>query len=207
MSSSTHPHPNEVIPPSIRVVSKMCVEIQQIYDYICSSNPTDVARNLLLRDRDNECRQQGQQSEEPQHQEQHEKQTCGTLTKRKTYAARTSSASSLSSTTTGAINAEDRSMPDRSNGDSINGVLRKAIAKLQRKLQEPTKKKFYLHTRLDTHILPLTNVAFDRSGERCLTGSYDRTCAIVNTHDGNVEHVLREHDNVVFSVAFNFPKW
>lgn len=184
----------------------MLVEIHQIYDYICSSNPTDVARNLLLRDRDNECRQQGQQSE-PQHQEQHEKQTCGTLSKRKTYAARTSSASSLSSATTGAIITADRSMPDRSNGDSIHGVLRKAIAKLQRKLQEPTKKKFYLHTRLDTHILPLTNVAFDRSGERCLTGSYDRTCAIVNTHDGNVEHVLREHDNVVFSVAFNFPKW
>uniref|UniRef100_A0A1A9V9D6 WD_REPEATS_REGION domain-containing protein n=1 Tax=Glossina austeni TaxID=7395 RepID=A0A1A9V9D6_GLOAU len=84
--------------------------------------------------------------------------------------------------------------------------LKKAIAKLQRKLQEPTKKKFYIHTRSDAHILPLTNVAFDRIGERCLTGSYDRTCRIINTQTGCEEHVLREHNNVVFSVAFNLPK-
>ncbi|KAI9584697.1 hypothetical protein GQX74_006592 [Glossina fuscipes] len=86
-------------------------------------------------------------------------------------------------------------------------ALKKAIAKLQRKLQEPTKKKFYIHTRSDAHILPLTNVAFDRIGERCLTGSYDRTCRIINTQTGCEEHVLREHNNVVFSVAFNLPKW
>ena len=86
-------------------------------------------------------------------------------------------------------------------------ALKLAIIKLQRKLSEPIKKKFYLHKCLRSHLLPLTNVAFDRSGERCLTGSYDRTCRVINTQSATVEHTLEEHDNVVFAVAFNFPRW
>lgn len=178
--------------------------------FLCSSNPNDVARNVLqhMMDRDN---QQGHslQTNEQQHRHHHhhhlpphEDQTCETVTKQKTYA-------NEGDTTPDNRHRNSSHNANGTNAEStvIYGVVRKAIAKLQRKLQEPTKKKFYLHTRLDTHILPLTNISFDRNGERCITGSYDRTCRIISTHDGSVEHVLAEHDNVVFSVAYNFPKW
>ena len=29
------------------------------------------------------------------------------------------------------------------------------------------------------HILPLTNCAFNKSGDRFITGSYDRTCKVI----------------------------
>lgn len=90
--------------------------------------------------------------------------------------------------------------------DNYRDPLRQAIAKLQRKLLEPTQKKFYLQRRV-AHLLPLTNICFDRSGTRCLTGSYDRICRIINTHETVEEQLLKGHDNVVFSVAFNQPKW
>ncbi len=35
---------------------------------------------------------------------------------------------------------------------------------------------FYLFKILRAHILPLTNCAFNKSGDRFITGSYDRTC-------------------------------
>lgn len=86
-------------------------------------------------------------------------------------------------------------------------ALKQAIGKLQNKLREPVKKKFYLHKCYNSHILPLTNVCFDRSGEHCLTGSYDRTCHVINTNTAEVQHILSGHDNVVFSVGFNTPRW
>lgn len=58
-----------------------------------------------------------------------------------------------------------------------------------------------------THILPLTNVACDRRGERCATGSYDRTCRVWSVESGAELAVLSGHGNVVFSVAFNEPRW
>lgn len=153
-------------------------------------------------------------------QQPHLAETCGELTKRKALEANSTLLSASEARTTAttsdipvvATNSSIEMLENvadnkKYNNDNVNNILRKAIAKLQRKMHEPTKKKFYLHTRLDTHILPLTNVAFDRSGEHCLTGSYDRTCRIINTHKGTEEHVLGEHDNVVFSVAYNFPKW
>ena len=85
--------------------------------------------------------------------------------------------------------------------------IRNAIVKLQNKLKEPIKKKFYLYRTIDSHILPLTNVCFDRIGKYCLTGSYDRTCRIINTLNGTDESILKGHDNVVFSVGYNLPNW
>lgn len=41
-----------------------------------------------------------------------------------------------------------------------------ALERLQLRLLEPVKKKFYHYKTLKTHILPLTNVAFDKSGSR-----------------------------------------
>jgi len=37
---------------------------------------------------------------------------------------------------------------------------------------------FYLFKILRAHILPLTNCAFNKSGDRFITGSYDRTCKV-----------------------------
>lgn len=94
-----------------------------------------------------------------------------------------------------------------SSSQDMFSALKQAIFKLQAKLHEPIKKKFYLHKSYTSHILPLTNVCFDRSGERCLTGSYDRTCHVINTSTGQLQHMLTGHDNVVFSVGFNVPRW
>lgn len=84
--------------------------------------------------------------------------------------------------------------------------VRELLEKMQNKLKEPEKNKFYLYKTLQTHILPLTNVDFDRSGQKCITGSYDRTCRIWNVETGDEINVLKGHENVVFSVAFNYPK-
>ncbi len=35
---------------------------------------------------------------------------------------------------------------------------------------------------LRAHILPLTNCAFNKSGDRFITGSYDRTCKVRRMH-------------------------
>jgi dynein assembly factor with WDR repeat domains 1 len=84
--------------------------------------------------------------------------------------------------------------------------VRELLEKMQNKLMEPPKNKFYLYKTLQTHILPLTNVDFDRSGQKCITGSYDRTCRLWNVESGDEINVLKGHENVVFSVAFNHPK-
>eukprot|EP00795_Rhopilema_esculentum_P016681 gene16681-8123_t len=58
---------------------------------------------------------------------------------------------------------------------------------------------------LRAHILPLTNVAFNKSGSSFITGSYDRTCKIWDTASGEELHTLEGHKNVVYAVAYNNP--
>lgn len=50
--------------------------------------------------------------------------------------------------------------------DEIVPELIGALARIQLRLQEPVKKKFYHFKTLKTHLLPLTNVAFDKFGSR-----------------------------------------
>jgi dynein assembly factor with WDR repeat domains 1 len=50
---------------------------------------------------------------------------------------------------------------------------------------------------LRTHVLPLTNCAFNKAGDCFITGSYDRTCKLWNTHTGNEISTLEGHKNVV----------
>ncbi len=50
---------------------------------------------------------------------------------------------------------------------------------------------------LRTHLLPLTNCAFNKSGDRFITGSYDRTCRVWDTTSGEELLVLEGHKNVV----------
>uniref|UniRef100_A0A8B9L248 Dynein assembly factor with WDR repeat domains 1 n=1 Tax=Astyanax mexicanus TaxID=7994 RepID=A0A8B9L248_ASTMX len=79
------------------------------------------------------------------------------------------------------------------------------IKKLQDKLSQPDDHKFDLFKTLQAHILPLTNVAFNKSGSSFITGSYDRTCKIWDTASGTELHTLEGHKNVVYAVAFNNP--
>lgn len=58
---------------------------------------------------------------------------------------------------------------------------------------------------LRAHLLPLTNCAFDKSGKRFITGSYDRTCKVWDTDSGRELLSLDEHTNVVYTMAFNNP--
>lgn len=44
--------------------------------------------------------------------------------------------------------------------------LRKSLNKLQKKLQEPIKSNFYHFKTLKANVLPITNIAFDRDGNR-----------------------------------------
>lgn len=50
--------------------------------------------------------------------------------------------------------------------------------KLIEKLECTEAQSFYLFKILRAHILPLTNCAFNKSGDRFITGSYDRTCKV-----------------------------
>ncbi|KAF4712814.1 U4 u6 small nuclear ribonucleoprotein, partial [Perkinsus olseni] len=59
--------------------------------------------------------------------------------------------------------------------DSKKDVVRKMIYKLMDKLDGHNRsRKFYLYKILRAHILPLTNCAFNKSGSKFITGSYDR---------------------------------
>ncbi|KAL4648508.1 dynein assembly factor with WDR repeat domains 1 isoform X1 [Arapaima gigas] len=88
---------------------------------------------------------------------------------------------------------------------SRTAQLRQLICRLQDKLSQQDNDRFYLFKTLQAHILPLTNVAFNKSGTRFITGSYDRTCKIWDTISGEELHTLEGHRNVVYAVAFNNP--
>jgi dynein assembly factor with WDR repeat domains 1 len=85
--------------------------------------------------------------------------------------------------------------------------LRRLLLKLLEKQMEGADgvRDFYLFKVLRAHILPLTNCAFNKSGDRFITGSYDRTCKVWDTATGNELHTLEGHKNVVYAIAFNNP--
>ena len=49
---------------------------------------------------------------------------------------------------------------------------------------ENAEQKFGLFKVLEAHILPLTKCAFNKSGNKFITGSYDRTCKVWDTQSG-----------------------
>ena len=68
------------------------------------------------------------------------------------------------------------------------------------------------------HVLPLTNVALNKAGTKCvrargpvahagrfITGSYDRACKVWDSTSGEELHTLDGHKNVVYAIAFNNP--
>lgn len=83
--------------------------------------------------------------------------------------------------------------------------LRRLIYKLIEKLETNETNDFYLFKILRAHILPLTNCAFNKSGDKFITGSYDRTCKVWDTETGEELLTLEGHRNVVYAIAFNNP--
>ena len=79
------------------------------------------------------------------------------------------------------------------------------ILKLQSCLSEEVDHKFHLVRVVKAHILPITNIAFNKTASKFATGSYDRTCKLWDTLTGNELHTLDGHQNVVYTVAFNNP--
>ena len=82
------------------------------------------------------------------------------------------------------------------------------VKKLLASLQEKTtceKRVFYLFKMLRAHILPLTNCAFNKDGDKFITGSYDRTCKVWDTATGDELVSLEGHKNVVYALSFNTP--
>ena len=62
--------------------------------------------------------------------------------------------------------------------DTRRPQLRRLLFKLIEKLETNENNDFYLYKILRAHILPLTNCAFNKSGDKFITGSYDRTCKV-----------------------------
>merc|ERR1712159_706582 len=89
--------------------------------------------------------------------------------------------------------------------ESRRAQLRKLIFKLIEKQESNEAQNFYLFKILRAHILPLTNCAFNKSGDRFITGSYDRTCKVWDTNTGEELLTLEGHKNVVCAIAFNNP--
>lgn len=86
---------------------------------------------------------------------------------------------------------------------SSNALL--LFTELIEKLGSNETSDFFLFKILRAHILPLTNCAFNKSGDKFITGSYDRTCKVWNTISGDELLTLEGHRNVVYAIAFNNP--
>ncbi|CAB1348768.1 unnamed protein product [Coregonus sp. 'balchen'] len=85
------------------------------------------------------------------------------------------------------------------------------IVRLQEKLGQQDNRRFYLFKALQAHILPLTNVAFNKSGSRdkIATGSFDKTCRLWSAETGKCFHTFRGHtaeighSAEIISLSFN----
>lgn len=89
--------------------------------------------------------------------------------------------------------------------ESRKPQLKKLIEKLIEKQLENKRQEFTLFKVLRAHLLPLTNCAFNKSGDKFITGSYDRTCKVWDTVTGQELLSLDEHSNVVYTMSFNTP--
>mmetsp|Transcript_24626 Transcript_24626/g.58582 ORF Transcript_24626/g.58582 Transcript_24626/m.58582 type:complete len:183 (-) Transcript_24626:1355-1903(-) len=87
-------------------------------------------------------------------------------------------------------------------------ALRQLVHRLQEKMASDVyQSSFNLVKVLRAHILPLTNCAFNKSGDRFITGSYDRTCKVWDTHSGEEVHTLEGHKNVVRARRADALSW
>jgi dynein assembly factor with WDR repeat domains 1 len=72
-------------------------------------------------------------------------------------------------------------------------------------ITDKKEQEFDLFQVLPCHKLPLTNCAFNKNGDKFITGSYDHTCIIWDTDTGNLVNKLVGHKSVVYAISFNLP--
>jgi hypothetical protein len=89
--------------------------------------------------------------------------------------------------------------------ESRKPQLLRLLRKLLDKQSENEGREYGLFKVLRAHILPLTNCAFNKGGDRFITGSYDRTCKVWDTASGKELASLEGHKNVVYAISFNNP--
>ena len=89
--------------------------------------------------------------------------------------------------------------------ESRKPQLLRLLRKLLEKQSENEGREYGLFKVLRAHILPLTNCAFNKGGDRFITGSYDRTCKVWESSTGKELATLEGHKNVVYAISFNNP--
>jgi dynein assembly factor with WDR repeat domains 1 len=91
--------------------------------------------------------------------------------------------------------------------DNRRPLLLQLVQKLQMKLNEDASQSEFKLKKVvrDAHVLPLTNCAFNKPGDRFITGSYDQTCKVWDTFTGEQLLSLEGHEGVVYALAFNNP--
>ena len=62
-----------------------------------------------------------------------------------------------------------------------------------------------MHLKDKSHIFPVTNASFNKTGSLLVIGSHDRTAKVIDTQTGSIKFKLSEHKNVVFTAVFNTP--
>ena len=83
--------------------------------------------------------------------------------------------------------------------------LQAMVCKLQESLKsQKAMRDLVPKHRFQAHIMPMTNCAFDKSGDFFATASYDRTVRIW-TYEGVEAKKLTGHKDVVFCLSFNLP--
>lgn len=86
-------------------------------------------------------------------------------------------------------------------------VLYPLVHKLVAKLSDKSSMSRFTLSKVlrKAHVLPLTNCAFNKSGDRFITGSYDQTCKVWRTDTAEEVATLEGHMGVVYALAFNNP--
>ncbi|CAG4950632.1 unnamed protein product [Parnassius apollo] len=90
--------------------------------------------------------------------------------------------------------------------DEVREQLEQCLVTLKKRIEHegPTGKRFYIYKTLVTHLLPLTNVAFDKAGSNNLvvTGSFDKSARIWRVETGECIYTLWGHSAEIVSVQF-----
>ncbi|XP_014287669.1 dynein assembly factor with WD repeat domains 1 isoform X1 [Halyomorpha halys] len=87
---------------------------------------------------------------------------------------------------------------------SVKPQLLAVLAKLQKKLFDDINNLYTQHCTLDYHDMPITQVALNKDGSKCITGSFDETCKVCDTETGDVLLNL-SHTGIIYGVSFNNP--
>lgn len=89
--------------------------------------------------------------------------------------------------------------------DSTKDTLQKMITKLIEKGADQSSQRFTLYKILRGHQLPLTSCAFNKSGSKVITGSFDRSCRVWDTSSGEELLALNGHSDLIYAIAINNP--